>query len=127
MSSHSLPPARKQHHGSPRHNRLCWVIQKCAEELAYIRRVNASETEPIPLAKRPPMALEIDCCTLTNRVNYDAVCIRHHKPQHQIRIITPYLPSLAASLFSLSGCISRLLLSAYAPLTLAVWQCPYSY
>src|SRR5919106_3012628 len=74
MSSHSLPPARKQHHGSPRHNRLCWVIQKCAEELAYIRRVNASETEPIPLAKRPPMALEIDCCTLTNRVNYDAVC-----------------------------------------------------
>jgi hypothetical protein len=48
--------------------RLYWLIQKCAEKLAYIRRLNASETEPIPLAKRPPMALEIDCRTLTNRV-----------------------------------------------------------
>jgi transposase-like protein len=48
--------------------RLCWLIQKCAEKLVYMRRLNASETEPIPLAKRPPMASEIDRRTLTNRV-----------------------------------------------------------
>jgi hypothetical protein len=35
---------------------------------AYIRRLKARETETMPLVPRTPMALEIACCALTNRV-----------------------------------------------------------
>ena len=43
-------------------------MQKRAEKRAYIRRLKARTTEAMPLAKRIPTVLVIDCRALTNRV-----------------------------------------------------------
>jgi hypothetical protein len=72
------PPCASGHHGAvglsvtlvhkPRHDRLCWLIQKHPEKRSCIRRLKARETEYIPLLKLTYMALEIDRRDLTNRV-----------------------------------------------------------
>jgi hypothetical protein len=45
------------------------VKSKTVGKRAYIRRCKTRETKSIPLVKRIPMALEIDCRALTNRVS----------------------------------------------------------
>jgi len=57
----------------PGQDRLCWFIQKRAEQESCIRRLQARETTCIPLVKRTPIALEIDCRAFTNRVTTDSV------------------------------------------------------
>jgi hypothetical protein len=59
---------------SPRHDRLCWLIQKCAGKRSCTRRSKAKETADIPLVIRTPMALQIDRGELTNRVTTSWVC-----------------------------------------------------
>jgi hypothetical protein len=51
-----------------------------AERRSCIRRLEAKETEAIPLVKRTPLALDIDCRDLTTRVRSDEVCgeCAHH-------------------------------------------------
>jgi hypothetical protein len=53
----------------PRHNRLCWLSRKRTGKWACIQRLKAKDTGSTPLVKRTPMAVEIDCRALTNRVN----------------------------------------------------------
>jgi hypothetical protein len=57
----------------PGQHRLCWVRQKDAEKEPCIRRLKASETEHIPLAKLAPIALESNRRDLTNRVGRGSV------------------------------------------------------
>jgi hypothetical protein len=54
--------------GKPRHNRLCWSIQKRAEEQSCIQCLMARESKYTPLLKLTSRALEIDRHELTNRV-----------------------------------------------------------
>jgi hypothetical protein len=62
-------PARK-----PRHDRLCWLSQKCAQKRYCIQCLKAREPEYIPLATHTLKALEIDRRDLTNRVTTSWVC-----------------------------------------------------
>jgi hypothetical protein len=71
----------------PRHDRLCWLSQKHAQRRSRIRRVEARETEAMPLGKRTLVVLDIDCRDLTNRVTTsftsvgnEADRIQRHKP-----------------------------------------------
>jgi hypothetical protein len=51
-------------------------MQKRAAKWAYIRRLEAGATETMPLVPRTPMALEIACCALTNRVTRSFTPVR---------------------------------------------------
>ena len=50
------------------------VNSKRAEKRSCIQRSKARKTEPLPLVKRTPVALEVDCRDLTNRVSCGHVC-----------------------------------------------------
>jgi hypothetical protein len=61
-------PAVYTSRGKPRHNRLCWLIQKGAEEQSCIQCLMARESEYTLLPKLTSGALKIDRHESTNRV-----------------------------------------------------------
>jgi hypothetical protein len=65
----------------PRHDRLCWLSQQCADKWFSIRDLKAREIQQIPLAIVAPMTLEIDRRDLPNRVCSDAVCWERGPPE----------------------------------------------
>ncbi len=68
----------------PGHDRLCWLIQKRAEKRAYIRRLEARETEAMPLVKHTPTVLEIGSRDLTNRVGRGPVCAERRRVHRRV-------------------------------------------
>ncbi len=54
--------------GKPRHNRLCWLMQKRTEERSCIWRLKARETEHMSPVKLTPIVFEIGRRELTNEV-----------------------------------------------------------
>jgi hypothetical protein len=65
------------HMCKPRHNRLCWLIQKQAEKQSRRRRLKPRETEYIPLLKLTPMALDINRRELSHRAKIIFTSVRN--------------------------------------------------
>ena len=81
IKARAVPP-------KPRQNRLCWLIQKRAEEQSCLQCLMARESEYTPLLKLTSRALEIDRHELTNRVKTSFTSVGNCAGWHKLTLRT---------------------------------------